>query len=69
MQHRAAGSALLTGMGRTMKNLLLPLLDKLRMRKRCSIKTLFAKLKPGMGLEHTGHRSPINAFAPSFPAC
>ena len=26
--------------------------------------TLFAKLKSGMGLEHTGHRSPLNGFVP-----
>ena len=37
---------------------MLPLLDKVLLRKRCIIETLFAKLKSGMGLEHTCHRSP-----------
>ncbi len=46
-----------------MKNLLFPLLDKLLLRKSSIIETLFAKLKPGMGLEHSRHRSPLNAFA------
>ncbi len=52
------GLHLLTGIGRTMKNHLLPLLGKLLPRKRSSIATLFAKLKSGMGLEHNRHRSP-----------
>ena len=47
---------------RNMKNYLLPLLDKVLLRKRCIIETLFAKLKSSMGLEHTRHRSPINAL-------
>ena len=51
-------------MGRTMKHHLLPLLDKLLLRKRSSIETLFAKLKWGMGWERGGHRAPINAFVP-----
>ena len=55
------GLRLLTGSGRTMKNSLLPLLDKLLPRKPSIIETLFAKLKSGMGLEHSRHRSPINA--------
>ena len=45
-----------------MKNYLMPLLDKLLLRKRSIIETLFDKLKSGMGLEHTRHRSPIHAF-------
>ena len=55
------GLRLLTGSGRTMKNSLLTLLDKLLPRKPSIIETLFAKLKSGMGLEHSRHRSPINA--------
>ncbi len=46
-----------------MKNLLFPLLDKLLLRKSSIIETLFAKLKREMGLEHSRHRSPLNAFA------
>ena len=52
--------------GGLMKNLL-PLLDKLP-PKRSIIKTLFAKLKWGMGLEHSRHRSPVDAFV-HIPPC
>ena len=52
---------LLTSIGRTMKNHL-PLLGKLLPRKRSSLTTLFAKLKSGMGLEHSRHRSPRHAL-------
>ena len=45
-----------------MKNYLMPLLDKLLLRKRFIIETLFNKLESGMGLQHTRHRSPINAL-------
>ena len=45
-----------------MKNYLMPLLDKLLVRKRFIIETLLNKLKSGMGLEFTRHRSPINAL-------
>ncbi|MXW11532.1 MAG: hypothetical protein F4Z73_01360 [Synechococcus sp. SB0668_bin_13] len=36
--------------------------DNVLLRKRLTIETLFDKLKPGMGLEHTRRRSPINAL-------
>ena len=50
MQHRAAGSALPTGMGRTMKNHHLPPLDKLLPRKQCSTKpSSLAPAKANMG--------------------
>ena len=42
----------------------LPLLDELLPRKGSSSATLFAKLKSGMGLKHTGHRSSLNGFVP-----
>ena len=45
-----------------MKNLLLPLLDKLLLRKPSSIKILLAKLKSGMKLERSRHRSLRNVF-------
>ncbi|MXY62484.1 MAG: hypothetical protein F4Y87_03400, partial [Synechococcus sp. SB0665_bin_28] len=51
-----------TGIRRNRKNDLLPLLDKVLLRKRSIIETLFAKLKSSMGLEHTRHRWPINAL-------
>ena len=49
-----------------MKNHLMPLLDKLLLRKHFSIETLFHKLKSHMGLEHTRHRSPSNALVHIF---
>ena len=56
------GLHLITGIRRNMKNYLLPILDKILLRKRFIIETLFDKLKSQMGLEHTRHRSPTNAF-------
>jgi len=56
------GLHLITGIRRNMKNHLMPVLDKLLLRKRFIIETLFDKLKSDMGLEHTRHRSPTNAF-------
>ena len=47
---------------RNIKNYLMPPWDKVLLRKRFIIETLFDKLKSQMGLEHTRHRSPINAF-------
>ncbi len=55
------GLNLLTGCC-TMKNLLLPLLDKRLPRKRSGIETLFATLRSEMGLEHSRHCSLINGF-------
>ena len=56
------GLHLVTSIRRNMKNYLMPMLDKLLLRKRFIIETLFNKLKSGMGLEHTRHRSPMNAL-------
>ena len=52
-----------------MKNHLMPLMDKLLLRKRFIIETLLVKLKSHiwyMGLEHTRHRSPSNALVHIF---
>ncbi len=56
------GLHLITGIRKNMKNHLMPLIDKLLLRKRFIIETLFDKPKSVMGLEHTRHRSPTNAF-------
>lgn len=56
------GLHLITGIRKNMKNYLMPLMDKLLLRKRFIVETLFDKLKSDMGLEHTRHRSPTNAF-------
>ena len=51
-------------MGRTMRTPLRPLLDTLLVRKPSSSATLFETLKWGMGLEHSGHGSPLSDFLP-----
>ena len=45
-----------------MKNYLMPMVDKILLRKRFLIETLFGILKADMNLEHSKHRSPLNAF-------
>ena len=56
------GIQIITGIRRNMKNYLIPVMDKLLLRKRFIIETVFDKLKTSMGLEHSRHRSPTNAF-------
>jgi hypothetical protein len=45
-----------------MKNRLLPLLDKLLLRKRAIIESVVDQLKNISQIEHSRHRSPINGF-------
>lgn len=54
------GLKLITGIRRNMKNYLMPLIEKLLLRKRFLIETIFDILKVHMNLSHTRHRSPIN---------
>jgi Transposase DDE domain len=56
------GLHLITGIRRNMKNHLMPLADKLMLRKRFVIETVLDILKCEMGLEHSRHRSLINAM-------
>lgn len=56
------GLHLITGIRKTMKNYLMPWFDKVVLPKRFIIETLFDKLKSAMSLEHSRHRSPVNAF-------
>jgi Transposase DDE domain len=56
------GLHLITGIKRNMRNHLMPLADKLMLRKRFVIETVIDILKCGMGLEHSRHRSVINAM-------
>jgi hypothetical protein len=56
------GLQLITGIRRNMKNYLMPWLDKIMLRRRFIIETVFDNLKSSMGLEHTRHRSPVNAI-------
>ena len=59
---------LFTGIRRDMKNHLLEIEDKLFMRKRSIIESVFNVLKNRMNLEHTRHRSPLN-FLVHIIAC
>ena len=65
-QHRKSGLQLITGIRKTMKNHLLPWLDIILMRKRFIIETQLDTLKSSIGLEHSRHRSPLNAFVHIF---
>jgi hypothetical protein len=56
----AHGVELITSVRRNMKNRLLPLTDKLLLRKRAIIETINDQLKNISQIEHTRHRSPIN---------
>jgi hypothetical protein len=56
------GIRLITKLKKRMKNKLMPLIDKLLLRKRALIESLFDQLKNIAMLEHTRHRSPINAM-------
>src|SRR3978361_308098 len=58
------GLHLITGIRRNMRNHLIPLADKLMLRKRFVIETVLDTLKSEMGLEHSRHRSVINAMFP-----
>ena len=55
------GLHLITSIRRNMRNHLMPLADKLMLRKRFLIETVLDTLKSEMGLEHSRHRSVINA--------
>jgi hypothetical protein len=56
------GLQLITGIRKNMRNYLMPLFDKLMLRKRFILETVFDVLKQAQGLEHSRHRLPANAF-------
>jgi hypothetical protein len=56
------GLHLITGIRRNMRNYLMPLADKLLLRKRFVIETVLDTLKSEMGLEHSRHSSVMNAM-------
>ena len=56
------GLHLITGIRKNMKQHLMPYIDKILLRKRFIIETMFGILKTDMNLEHTRHRSVTNAF-------
>jgi hypothetical protein len=54
------GITLVTSIKKNMKNRLMPLVDKLLLRKRSLIETVNDQLKNMCDIEHTRHRNPIN---------
>lgn len=60
---RQQGVQLVTGIRKNMKNKLLPLWDKLMLRKRNLIETINDQLKNSNQIEHTRHRSSKNFLA------
>ena len=63
-----SGVQLITKLKRNMKNKLLPLWDKLLLRKRALIESVGEQLKPVCQIGHTRHRSVSNAFVHTFAA-
>jgi hypothetical protein len=57
------GLQLITKVRARMKNKLLPIKDKLKLRKRAVIESVNDILTSVFDLEHTRHRSPVNAMA------
>ena len=57
------GVTLITKVKKNMANRLMTLQDKIMLRKRSFIETIFSSLKSLNTLIHHRHRSPINAFA------
>ncbi len=56
------GVQLITKLRRNMKNRLMPLADRLLLRKRSIIETVIAQLKNISQVEHSRHRSPVNCL-------
>jgi len=56
------GLQLISGIRRNMKNYLMPMADKIMLRKRFIIETVLDTLKSEMGIEHSRHRSAVNAM-------
>jgi hypothetical protein len=62
------GLQLITGIKKNMKNYLMPLIDKILLRKRVLIETLFSILKEEFNIRPNKHRSPINFLVSLFSA-
>lgn len=56
------GLKLVTGLKKNMKNYLMNWNEKILLRKRSLVETVFDYLKNKLQIEHTRHRSPMNAF-------
>ena len=59
----ARGLRLVTRIKSNMRNALMPLFDKLLLRKRAIVETVIDQLKNVCQVEHSRHRSPTNYFA------
>jgi hypothetical protein len=57
---------LITRLKKNTKHRLMPLVDKLLLRKRAIIESVIDQLKNTSQIEHSRHRSPINAFINIF---
>jgi transposase len=57
-----AGIQLVTKLKRNMKQRLMPLSDRLMLRKRSIVETIIDQLKNISQIEHSRHRSPVNCF-------
>ena len=53
---------LVTGIKKNMKNKFMTIYDKVMLRKRSLIETVFDYLKNKFEIQHSRHRSPTNAF-------
>ncbi len=62
------GIQLVTRIKGNMKNRLMPLFDKLMVRKRAIIETIHDQLKNISQIEHTRHRSPVNFLVNAIAA-
>ncbi len=58
----SVGVQLITKFKRNMKNRLMPLADRLLLRKRAIIETIIDQLKNISQIEHSRHRSPVNCL-------
>ena len=56
----ASGVQIVTKIRKIMKNKLMPIFDKLMLRKRAIIETIYDQLKNISQIEHTRHRSGFN---------
>ena len=62
------GLMLITGIKRNMQSYLIPILDKIYLRKRFIIETIFGYIKEHFNVRPNKHRSPTNFFASLFAA-
>jgi hypothetical protein len=60
------GLKLITGIKKNMENMLIPMHEKILLRKRSIIETVFDYLKNKMEISHTRHRSALNGFVHIF---